>query len=111
MILGCAALGILMASAAVDEAALETGFLGRLPACSARAAGGSCALCGMSHSLVAMSRGRWDEAAGWNTAGPWLYGALLLLAAAGALIAFRALAAATARGSGASASRSPRRCW
>lgn len=66
---------------------LDPGGLAVWPECAARKAGGSCALCGMSHSFVAISQGRFEEALAWNPAGPWLYSAFVLLAAAGALAA------------------------
>jgi hypothetical protein len=86
VILACVAAGVLAASAALDHAALDSGALSRLPACSARLAGSSCGLCGMSHSLVAISDGDLREAVRWNAAGPWVYGALALQAAAGVAV-------------------------
>jgi hypothetical protein len=87
IILAVAAAAVLAASAALDHAALQTGPLSRLPACSARLAGASCGLCGMSHSLIAISNGDLREAIHWNPAGPWLYAALLLQTAAGVFVA------------------------
>lgn len=83
VILALVAGAVLVAAATLDSSALESGVLSRLPACSARQAGGSCSLCGMSHSLIALSRGDWREAVRWNAGGPWLYGLLVLHVAAG----------------------------
>jgi hypothetical protein len=70
---GMVAALLLALSAAADERALSQGWLAWWPECPARRAGASCALCGMSHSFVAMSRGRVREASKHNSAGPWLY--------------------------------------
>ncbi|HWQ52327.1 MAG TPA: DUF2752 domain-containing protein [Bryobacteraceae bacterium] len=78
VILALVAGAVLVAAAVLDSSTLDRGVLSRLPACSARRAGGSCALCGMSHSLIALSNGDWREAVRWNPGGPWLYGVLVL---------------------------------
>jgi hypothetical protein len=75
--LGIAAAAVLVLSVVADERALEAGWLAWWPECSARRAGGACTLCGMSHSFVALARGRVEEARGHNPAGPWLYASLV----------------------------------
>lgn len=87
VVLACVAAMLLTAAAALDEGSLESGMLSRLPACPARLSGGACALCGMSHSLVAMADGDWREARRYNAAGPWLFGALVFQTALGVAIA------------------------
>lgn len=66
---------------------LNPGNLAFLPECPAKKAGGACALCGMSHSFMAVSGGRLEEALAWNLAGPWLYSLFVLLTVTGALAA------------------------
>lgn len=90
VILAAVAASLLAAAATLDYQALDSGLLSRLPACSARLAGGACALCGISHSLVAMAHGDWREARRLNAAGPWLFGFLITWTALGAaLVAVR----------------------
>jgi hypothetical protein len=75
--LGLIAGAVLSLSIAADEHTLNQGWLSWWPDCSARRAGGACALCGMSHSFVALSHGNLDEARRLNPAGPWLYSAFV----------------------------------
>ncbi len=98
IVLAVLSLGVLGAAAVLDEKALDTGLPARLPQCPVRLKGGSCALCGMSHSLVAMAHGDRAAAARWNAAGPPLYGALVVVAAAGAVAGACSLTALFARG-------------
>ena len=64
----------------------ETGWLALWPACSARQAGSSCALCGMSHAFIAISHGRIDEAKRLNPHAMWLYAGFLALSLTGLCI-------------------------
>lgn len=86
MVCGALAALVLAASFALDSRTLDTGALGRLPACPAKLAGSSCALCGMTHGMVAISEGRFAEGARWNRGAPWLYAALVAMALAAAAL-------------------------
>ena len=61
-------------------------LLAWLPECPAHAAGGSCVLCGMTHSFLALSAGDAAAAARHNRAGPVLF-LIICVLAAGALVA------------------------
>ncbi len=78
--------GLLPISAAVviSPDQLGHGYVSSLPPCPARVAGGSCALCGMSHAFSAMARGRFAEATRFNSHGPGLFIFCLTLATLGA---------------------------
>ena len=67
----CAAL--LVASLILTPARLDAGALAFLGPCPAKAAGGSCILCGMSHSFGAMAALDWTSAARYNSRGPYLF--------------------------------------
>jgi Protein of unknown function (DUF2752) len=82
-----AIVGMTAAAVLVASFVLDSGSLSLLPECPARRAGGACALCGLSHSFVAISHGRLKEALAWNPMGPWVYAGFVLLAAAGSLAA------------------------
>jgi hypothetical protein len=79
----------LLASFALDEGSLDAGMLSRLPPCPAKLAGSSCALCGMTHGIVAISHGRIAEGVRWNRGAPWLYAAMVVHVIAGAAFAVR----------------------
>jgi hypothetical protein len=87
LILGVLAAAVLLASLVADEQALSTGWLAFWPECAAKRAGGSCALCGMSHAFVAMSRGQIEKARGYHPFSPWVYAGFYGLALAGGWIA------------------------
>jgi len=72
------------AAVLISPAQIDHGWISRLPPCPARTAGGSCALCGMSHAMSAMARGHFAEAARANPRGPGLFLACLALSGLGA---------------------------
>jgi hypothetical protein len=67
---------VIVAAVLLVSAAPETAFR-VAPACESQRRGeGPCTLCGMTHAFVAISRGRFSEAAGHNPAGVPLYAGL-----------------------------------
>jgi len=82
-----------MASFLLEPETLDHGILSRLPPCPARQAGGSCALCGLSHAFLAIGRGDVAQAAALHSGSLWIYGALVVVWLAGTWTTLGLLAA------------------
>ena len=77
LILGGLAASVLVVASASSMQTVESGWLAWWPECTARRAGSSCTLCGMSHAFVAISHGRFAEAQQFNSHAGWVYALFL----------------------------------
>jgi hypothetical protein len=77
------AAAVLLASALLAVSGFDGAVASWVPECSARKAGGSCALCGLTRSFMAISRGDFASGSAAHSYGIWIYLAFLLFACGG----------------------------